>query len=357
MLSVAFRTDASFITGTGHVMRCLTLADALAASGAASSHFICRSQPGDLIGAIRERGYPVTALPPLDACDLASEWRTDVAQTQDALGSPPADWIVVDHYGLDHRWEERMRPFCRRLMVIDDLADRRHDCDLLLDQNLGRTESDYYGLVPPAAATIVGPKYALLRPGFAAMRDSSLSRRGKTAPEHLLISLGGMDANNVTCKILDSIRVIDLGLKVTVVMGAQAPWRKEVESHARRMLAPTRVLSGVTDMASLMANSDLTIGAAGSTSWERCCLGLPAILVVLAENQHQSCIALQRAGAAIMLSDCDIATAQITRAIHDIASNPEVYLRYVANAAAITDGTGTSKTVQHLLQRTAEATR
>jgi UDP-2,4-diacetamido-2,4,6-trideoxy-beta-L-altropyranose hydrolase len=180
---ILIRTDASVQIGTGHVMRCLTLADELRGRGA-EVIFVCREFDGNLCGYIEEKGYIVHRLPVSDATEqgdqnieiglkhtawLGADCQTDVEQVEEIikdLESPP-DWLVVDHYALDERWEECLRSYCKKIMVIDDLADRPHNCDLLLDQNFYENlESRYDGLVPPQCKKFLGPKYALLRPEF-----------------------------------------------------------------------------------------------------------------------------------------------------------------------------------------------
>lgn len=312
-MRIAFRTDASLQIGTGHVMRCLTLADALREHGA-QCRFICRPHSGHLLDLIAKRGHQAIALPavndhykapadPAHAAWLGTDWATDAEQTSKVLDQQPMDWLVVDHYALDHRWEQAMRPACHRLMVIDDLADRPHDCDLLLDQNLGRTEHHYDDLLKAGTQRLIGPHYALLRPEFAQWREYSLARRTQPKLEHLLITMGGVDQGNVTGQILGALKICELpqNLQITVVMGPKAPWLSQVQSLAVEMPWPTKVLVGVNNMAQLMANSDLAIGAAGSTSWERCCLGVPTIQLVLAENQKAIAEVLVKEGAAILI--------------------------------------------------------
>lgn len=314
-MKIVFRTDASLQIGTGHVMRCLTLADALQAAGG-QCHFICRKHPGNLIAQIRQRGFLVSVSPPAAdagitndrvvetqakyAAWLGVDWIVDAAQTKVGVGVTAVDWLIVDHYALDARWEQALRPMCRKLMVIDDLADRPHDCDLLLDQNLGRNVRDYGQLVPEACTVLVGPHYALLRPEFAALRDESLRRRAIPQLKHLLITMGGVDQGDATGKVLEALLgcLLPVDLRITVVMGLHAPWIARVQSLAKRMPQPTEVKVSVDNIAQLMADSDLAIGAAGSTSWERCCLGLPSIVVVQAANQQLIANALVLSGAA-----------------------------------------------------------
>jgi UDP-2,4-diacetamido-2,4,6-trideoxy-beta-L-altropyranose hydrolase len=332
-VKVVFRVDASLQIGTGHVMRCLTLADALRERDG-ECMFICRSHEGHLAEMIRARGYDVTMLPegnPVNAETdippagdrayyarwLGTGWETDMRQTQEVLAGTLAqpDWLVVDHYALDAKWERAMRPLCRYLMVIDDLADRMHDCELLLDQNLGRSATDYAGLVPSDCSVLVGPRYALLRPEFAALRTASLARRASSQVRHVLISMGGVDKDNATGMVLAALREEDLPIncKIIIVMGSHAPWLESVRNQASALPWHSEVMVNVSDMARLMAESDLAIGAAGSTSWERCCLGLPSILVVLAKNQWPLAQALHSSGGAVLLGEINSIISDLPR--------------------------------------------
>jgi len=310
---VVFRTDASLQIGTGHVMRCLTLADGLRSQGA-ECIFICRAHEGNLLDLIAQRGHTAFPLPASSSTFtdnavgheswLGTDWYSDARQTEKILAELKVNWLVVDHYALDSRWENYLRSYCRRLMVIDDLADRPHDCDLLLDQNLGRTVDDYKNLLPDSAVCFVGPQYVLLRPEFAQLRSDSLERRKNPQLKRLLITMGGVDKDNVTGSVLEALKSCSLPeyLSVTIVMGPHAPWLNEVKVMALAMPYPTEVLVAVKDMAALMVSSDLAIGAAGSTSWERCCLGLPTIQLVLAANQEEVAKHLEKIGAVIAVS-------------------------------------------------------
>ncbi len=361
---IAFRTDASLQIGTGHVMRCLTLADALRAAGA-QCHFICREHPGNLIAQIRQRGFTASVLPaatepPITdelalqahsnyAAWLGADWATDAAQTKAGVGEVAVGWLIVDHYALDARWEQALRPLCHRLMVIDDLADRPHDCDLLLDQNLGRDARDYNRLVPEGCTVLAGPRYALLRPEFAVLRDYSLHRRVIPQLKHLLIAMGGVDLADATGQVLDALKESALpdGTRITVIMGPHAPWLERVRLLAAQMPQPTEVNVDVQNMAQLMADSDLAIGAAGSTSWERCCLGLPSIIGVLADNQQFIANALQLAGAAKVFS-IDAGVQSVRVLIDKVLGDLNCLPRMIAAAAGVTDGSGTDRAVSKL---------
>jgi UDP-2,4-diacetamido-2,4,6-trideoxy-beta-L-altropyranose hydrolase len=363
-MQILFRTDASRQIGTGHVMRCLTLADALQ-TGGAQCHFICREHSGNLIAQIRQRGFAVSALPnslkelePNDPtnCDqsnystwLGVDWATDAAQTKVSVGGSVIDWLIVDHYALDARWERALRPVCRKLMAIDDLADRPHECDLLLDQNLGRDARDYSQFVSDVCTVLAGPYYALLRPEFAFLRGRSLRRRVIPQLKNVLITMGGVDQGNATGKVLEVLQTCALpeDLCITIVMGSHAPWLESVQLLAKKMARPTTVKVNVINMADLMADSDLAIGAAGSTSWERCCLGLPAIIVVQADNQQLIANALELIGAAKVSSvfgGTKLLHEQISKVLSDISG----LQRMSVSASKVTDGCGADRVAARL---------
>ncbi|MDY6510372.1 UDP-2,4-diacetamido-2,4,6-trideoxy-beta-L-altropyranose hydrolase [Acinetobacter faecalis] len=322
-MKIVFRVDASLEMGTGHVMRCLTLADTLNNHGA-KCYFICREHSGNLIRTIIQRGYDVEVLPyaSFPQGDKSNKHPTKLShaswlgttQKQDAdlchsiIENLQPDWLIVDHYALDICWERVLRPYCKKIMVIDDLADRNHNCDLLLDQTFGRSLDDYIPLVPISCETLCGAEYALLRSEFTEWRNYSLKRRETSLLKHLLINLGGVDKDNITTQILIALKQCSFSsdVKIIVVMGETAPFIQEVTLQAKKMPWTTDVLVGVNNMAELMAKSDLAIGAAGSSSWERCCLGLPSIMVVLAENQNKIAKDLHSLGAAISIQQKDI---------------------------------------------------
>ncbi len=368
-MKIAFRVDASLQIGTGHVMRCLTLADALAAQSA-DCLFICREHQGNLTEQIHNKGYRTHALPirpSAGASSLAIKADSDdqspahshwlgATQAEDAaacsaiLADVKPDWLIVDHYALDARWELALKPHCRKLMVIDDLADRAHLCDLLLDQTFGRDAEDYHALVPASSRLLCGSRYALLRREFAALRDYSLQRRAKPQLHQLLITMGGVDKGNATSQVLKALRgcVLPAQCKITVVMGTTAPWLTEVSRQAQSMPWPTKVMVGVSNMAQLMAGSDLAIGAAGATSWERCCLGLPTIMLVLADNQYKVAQVLERVGAAQVLKDPLEIPDCLPVLLNGLVSSPFLLAEMSEAAARIVDGRGVVAAIKNL---------
>ena len=364
-MRIIFRVDASIEMGTGHVMRCLTLADALTQEGA-ECHFICREHLGHLNALITERGHIVYSLPYIEqhkqdqhskAEELAHASWLGATQAEDfdacvpLLKSLQPDWLIVDHYAIDERWHQELRPYCQKIMVIDDLADRQHACDLLLDQTFGRSSEDYLPLVPQDCQMLCGAQYALLRPEFAQWRDYSLKRRAQGQLEHLLINLGGVDKDNITTEILQALANTALpdNCRITVVMGATAPWVERVQQQAALMPWPTEVKVGVSNMAELMANSDLAIGAAGATSWERCCLGLPTIMVVLAENQLKAAQALADVNAAIKLNSDENFSLALLDIFSNLLNNSSGFEEMSDAGQRITRGLGVSVLINKLI--------
>jgi len=340
-------------------MRCLTLADALRELGV-ECLFLSRDHVGHLHAEVMARGYPLINLGKVDeaqvhkaAVDYA-HWigvdiRQDIEETRNTLTGMNIDWLIVDHYGMDAQWERAVRVACRRLLTIDDLADRSHVSDVLLNQNLGAKVADYSRHVPSACTVLAGPRYALLRPEFAAFRSHSLPRRQWGLLQNLLITMGGVDLDNATGAVLDVLSACGLpaGLNVKIVMGVHAPWREKVIKQAAATPFLTEVLVNVPYMAKLMCEADLAIGAAGSTSWERCCLGLPTLQLVLAENQRPIAAALRDAGAAQLLAR-ERLSVDIQRVMNQLLEEPARLVQMAEAAAAITDGLGARRVAHYL---------
>jgi UDP-2,4-diacetamido-2,4,6-trideoxy-beta-L-altropyranose hydrolase len=290
--NIAFRTDATSQIGTGHFMRCLTLAEALQQRGA-QIRFVSRGLPDHLRGMLTARDMEfaplggVAADYPLD--DLAHSNWLGTSQAQDASDSAEAladlkwDWLVVDHYALDARWESAMRNIAGKIMAIDDLADRQHNCAVLLDQNYYRDmQTRYDGKMSEHCRMLLGPRYALLREEFRELRAQVKPRSGEV--RRILMFFGGVDAGNYTGLAIDALSGLDIqGAEVDVVIGAQHPYRAEIEQACTTQGYACHVQT--SRMAELMAAADLAIGAGGSATWERCCLGLPSLLIAFADNQ------------------------------------------------------------------------
>lgn len=358
---VAFRLDASIEIGAGHFMRCLALADALRLHGHYCT-FLCRALPIDYARMLAGKGHALCMLdseatPGADdgapvlahALWLGTSQAADAADCKRIADGRRFDWLVVDHYALDERWERALRPVAARLLAIDDLADRKHDCDVLLDQNVGRCEAHYTALVPTDCQVFAGPLFALLRPDFAAQRPASVLRRTDADVRQVLVTMGGVDAGNASTSVLAALDHAPLpdDCRVVVVMGAQAPWLAAVRARARLAKFPTEVLLNVTNMAELMAASDMAIGAAGTSALERCCLGLPTLTMVLAENQRPGARALAEAGAVLLLDGGERFADTLVEGIVALKKKPA--MRAMQHAClAISDGNGIARIVSHM---------
>lgn len=372
---ILFRADAGLELGTGHIMRCLTLADALRAQGqGAEAIFVTRSHAGHVIPSITARRHRVIPLPgntgqpygdhpapPTHADWLEADWRTDAAATRALLEETGACWLVMDHYALDAQWQDAALLPGVSLLVLDDLADRPHGADVLLDQNAGRRAQDYVGFVPAGCDLRIGPAHALLRPEFAQLRPESLARRAAlTRPKTLLVTLGGIDKDNAVSRVLDALAEAPAAqdLRITVVMGVSAPHLDAVRDRAETMPMPVEVVAGVSDMGARMMRADLCIGAVGSTAWERCALGLPTLQVVLADNQREAAQAMAARGLSLALPvpgalGFSRALSEGLERLFDTGH----YRAMARAAAALTDGSGASRLAARLLkgvQRKAE---
>lgn len=358
-MRIAFRVDASLLIGAGHVARCMTLANGLRQCGN-ECFFICRSHEGNLINLILTNGYQVWLLESSDCHNpevnqdlygmwLGCDWATDATQTKKILLSHKVDWLVVDHYALDINWERSVKAVGCRLMVIDDLANRHHDCDLLLDQNLGRKHQDYVDLVAVNTKMLIGPKYALLRPEFLKYRNYSTRRRINSELKTLLIAMGGVDNDNITKKVLQTLRFCKLPeyVEITVILGSEAPWLTSVRECAAKMEWHTKVLVGVNNIAEIMAYSDLCIGAAGGTAWERCCLGLPSLMIIIADNQKIVGHALEKIGAARLIG---VGNDFESKLIDYFAcqARPNSIESMSKKSAQVTDGLGLGRVVDNI---------
>ncbi|RQO36088.1 UDP-2,4-diacetamido-2,4,6-trideoxy-beta-L-altropyranose hydrolase [Herminiimonas sp. KBW02] len=291
---IAFRVDASNLIGTGHLMRCITLADGLKQKGR-RTRFVSRNLPDYLCSMLKEKKHEVAQLPSsvsnIASDDLKhSSWleceqEQDAVDTANALGGETWDWIVVDHYALDHRWESMLRHVAKKVMVIDDLADRRHDCDVLLDQNLYvDMQGRYAGKVSANCKLLLGPQYALLRNEFGVLHKVVKPRIGDV--KRILVFFGGVDADNYTGHAIEALSRLAIDkFHIDIVIGAQHPCRERIIELCSAYNFRCHVQTN--QLAELMAAADLSIGAGGVASWERCCVGLPSIVFCLAENQRE----------------------------------------------------------------------
>jgi UDP-2,4-diacetamido-2,4,6-trideoxy-beta-L-altropyranose hydrolase len=342
-----FRADASYRRGSGHVMRCLTFAEALREKNIQSC-FVCRVEEGHLIHQIRDAGFGVLSMPGSVQC-----WEEEIPYCTAYLQESDQPSLVVDHYDLDVRWEKSMRPLVSQMVVIDDLANRPHIADILIDQNPVSPQKKYQNLVPRACEILLGPAYALLRPQFKQSRMVSFASRQQARPPKILISMGGSDLDCATEKILQTLNQCALpdDSEVMVVLGSQAQSVEQVKLLAASLRWNVHVFHGVESMATLMAEADLAIGAGGVTALERCCMGLPSVLITLADNQIPGGKALDAIGAASLLGNVADIENNLPDALHQLLQ-PSRLLEMSQKAFDLVDGEGVSRVIERVSLKT-----
>lgn len=366
-MKALFRTDASLQIGAGHVFRCLTLAKLMRARGF-RVEFLCRSDDGNMSEFIRSAGFVCHEVntrtgqkKPANETNTTTEKDSlpayEFSEINDALSCRPIlrrlmpDWLIIDHYSIGTCWEREMAGSYDKLLVIDDLANREHLCDLLLDQTFGRKPEHYAGLVTGQCELLCGANYALLRPEFADQREYSLTRRARPLLKNLVITMGGVDGDNFTTQILESLKDSDLprDCRITIILGKNAPWLDRVKTAARNLAWETRILVAVENMALVFAECDLAIGAAGSTSLERCCLGLPTIAMVVAENQYEAAGYMAHAKAAVIVDGGQNMAKELRDAINKLSASQRDLTNLSRTCRTVTDGFGCNRVFEKMM--------
>jgi UDP-2,4-diacetamido-2,4,6-trideoxy-beta-L-altropyranose hydrolase len=340
---IAFRADASSSIGIGHVMRCLCLADELRERGF-NTHIVTRAMPEPLRGRVRVAGHALHVLPSPPPLEPEIAWPVDVqyedaSASLDSVGEPLAA-LVVDHYSLRQEWEDQIASRDVRLVAIDDLA-REHTCDVLLDQNLySEGVERYAGKVPSGSRLLVGPDYALLRAEFAQARRSAVVRGSDGDHCRIFVLFGGGDALDLTSRGLQAIGMLDRDdIAVDAVIGPEHPRLEFIVAECARRGYACHVDSN--RVAELMASADVALGASGSASWERCCVGLPCVSVAIANNQVGIGQSLERVGVAVHLGGPPQATGERMAAALGELVNDRGRLRVMSERAfRLVDGEG-----------------
>lgn len=351
-MRVVLRADASPTIGSGHVMRTLCLADTLRQHGA-QTLLLSRGLPPHLGSVASAAGHQVVDLPSLPAAAPAcaeTAWPEDLQledarQVEAALGSQGVDWLVVDHYGLAITWERALQSRAAAILAIDDLG-RHHACTILLDQNASADAQRYAATRSSGAQCLLGPRYALLRPEFSALREQVAPRTGPV--RRILVFLGGMDSGDATSKVLNALRrVRPRGCEVNVVIGPMHPARTAIESLAGRSSWLTCHVQ-TARMAELCAAADMAVGAGGGATWERCALGVPTVALVLAPNQRDVLLAAARQGLVYALAD-PVGTPRLARHLDAVISNEPLRQHISLAGMREVDGLGTQRVAGHML--------
>lgn len=351
---VIFRADANHAVGSGHVSRCHKLAKQLVMLGA-NVAFVSRRQrsrvPTIADGMSVIHFDAVAALGGEDRpSSMQSSVASELSDAERTVGAFPAkpDWVVVDSYELGATWEAAVRSQCGRLAVIDDLG-RPHDCDLLIDPNWhgSKTETRYAGRVSPLTQSLLGPDFALLDPAFAKSRVSPTNRQGKV--KRVLVYFGGSDQYGLTPLALTVLAKPEFArLEVDVVIGATN--KASPLGNAVAINRPgVTVYEHQNSLAKLLAGVDVAIGAVGGTTWERMCLGVPSLTVVIADNQLETANDLAAAGLIDLLGHATNVTEEtLAQGLRELLNAPERRQRMADAGQALVDGRGAERVVDVL---------
>lgn len=335
---ILLRADGSSTLGGGHVLRCLALALALRDQGY-TPVFACAELDPALEQRVREAGFDIFVL---DA-------RQDARHCAELVGRAAYAAVVVDHYGLNTAWEQQLRAVCALLVVVDDFSQRPHIADLVVDGNAGSAAS-YAGRLSPDATLLAGPAYALLRPEFARAR----ALRGGPASgarSRVLVCFGSADEANETAKVLEGLAGYPGQLEV--VIGGANPHRSALLRQVADM-PNARALVDVQDMAECLRHADVAIGAAGVSSWERCALGVPSLVAILADNQRGVARELEQLGVAQVLGEYRaLAPADYRRALD--AADEQCLGQMAHRAWQVVDGGGPARVAAAMAARVAQA--
>ena len=357
-MRIVIRTDASKQIGSGHVMRCLSLADSLRGFDS-TVEFITRSHESNLDKLIENKGFKVYSLPNpskyrvQQSLTKYTSWLgvqqdLDANETIKILKGKSPDYLIVDHYALDYKWEHKLRSCSKKIMVIDDLANRAHDCDVLLDQNyLHDKGGRYHTLLSPSVTQLIGPKYALLRKEFEEIcKDRN---QNQESIKSVLIFFGGIDSGNLTTIAIEALMHRNLiHLSLNVVIGANNPYqdmvKNQIEKHPHAALHVQ-----VDNMAELMKESDIVLGAGGSTIWEWMSIGLPSIVVTTAENQISCVKNLARDNYIKWLGNTDQVSKEIiSKAFLETINNSKILCKQSLKSQELVDGRGTQRVAKLL---------
>lgn len=355
-MNIVFRVDANAQIGSGHFFRCLALAEALKKSGAVVM-FVCSELPEYLCGILLSGGYDLIAnfhernIRSIDHSDSVNEYgdldqELDAFALLEAISDKSIDWIVVDHYALDAKWQKIIKLAAKRLLVIDDLANRRHVCDLLIDQNYYLDKDmRYKELVPKHCRLLLGPKYALLRRGFSDARKSIKQRDGVV--RNILIMFGGGAVDDYIVMAVDALNSLHLtNIRVDVVVGAQQSNFSFIEKKCAEFgfnchVQPDRLIQ-------IMSEADLAIGGGGATTWERCCLGLPSFSIAIAENQVKLLEDAAVNGFVYAPRVDNLDSKFFAQHVDMLIKNPELLRMLSMNSLASTDGRGVNRVLRFM---------
>ena len=358
-MNIAFRVDGSSHIGGGHLSRCITLANLIKKRGG-TCLFILREHQGCLSSLVTTAGHELELLPlQLERNKdigyyeswVGASWQTDVEESLGAIDKffyRKIDWLIVDHYGLDSRWEDEFASKGIKVGVIDDLVNRSHNSKFLLDQTCGRDKKEYKDLVPPAADLFLGEKFCLLRDEFFSLRARAIEKRNSFSnTQKVLINFGSTDPTGQTLLALKGIESFakQRSAEVLLVIGSGCPFLEQIKNMVKTLSYKIKLYIDTNCVGNLILRSDLCIGAAGASTWERCFLGLPTLLVKTAENQTDVINRVISSNAAVAYTGALDCKSSLAKALAKLEKNFEL----VSKASFHLDiGTGLDVFIKYL---------
>lgn len=358
-MKIVFRVDSSGLIGSGHFFRCKTLATELRKKGV-DIHFVVRDLDGNLSSVLQEDAFRVSLLTAPEELtenngvkNQYSSWltvsqRTDALETINVLDDLKYDWLIIDHYSLDIEWEMILKPYVKKILVIDDLQGKRHYCDLFLNQNFSLPGEDRFGSdLPEHAIKILGPSYALLRPEYREYRKKKRVRNNIT--KKIFVFMGGSDNVNATSLVLRVLSLPEFAhIELDLVIGASNTHKAEITDLAE-MRGSTNIHLPRAHLADLMSGADLAIGGSGGTTWERCCLGLPSLSIGVSNDQGPIAEALDEAGIVCYLGMLkDVTISSLSKKISAVLSDSSKLREMSNRSLELVDGLGVDRIIKQL---------
>ncbi len=350
-MKAVIRADSTLNIGSGHIMRCLTLAEDLTINGF-SVYFISKNLPGNMLSYVKEQGYQCFSILPIGSNDRECYDENfdniyDATESIEILKSIDADLIIVDHYKIDATWHKMVKKYCKSIVVIDDLADRSYECDILIDQTFGRHKREYVKLVSDGTSLCLGSKYALVKSEYYGMRRMAKRKRNITNNiSNVLIFLGGSDHSDLYLDVVNTLFSMDTSniLTINLVVGAQ-------DSNTLNKLSgiiDDRLIvhKNINYMSKLMYEADIFVGASGSTTWERCSLYLPSIVCIVADNQKLIASNLEEHGAVFVWKNMK----ELKKCFSRIAQSPNLYKKMQIKSGEVCDAEGVYRVTRKITE-------
>jgi UDP-2,4-diacetamido-2,4,6-trideoxy-beta-L-altropyranose hydrolase len=357
-MRIVFRLDASVRIGNGHLARCLALADQFKELGC-EILFICRPESNKDYESLFATAYEVRLLQKKTntiinkksySSWLSVDWEQDVNEVIQIIDNIDADLLIVDHYGIDARWHNKVRDYCKKIFVIDDLADRHLDCDFLLNSSFTNEDKDYKKFISNKdCISFLGPNYALIQPKFSNLRLKAKNKREHISSiQEILIFMGSMDPDNYSSLAINAINQIDWKQSIIVncILDSHSPSLEKVSNDIESLDLRASIHSNTSDMEKLIYNADLAIGSGGNSAWERCVLGLPTLLTSIAPNQQRNITGITESGAAIYWDS----TEDLLTVLESCNEDINYLISMQEKAFDLCDGLGTKRITESIMK-------